>query len=348
MNDGLKDNHRQAVVAALSANPRVERVVLFGSRAMGTFTTNSDVDLALFGDDLTLDDQARLTHQIGDLPMPQQVDLLLHTRVKSKELLEHIRQHGIEWYRKNTKSPTPAPGKVQRTSAMAGNGWATMPFDQAVEVNPSVPLQRGTVYPFVDMQAVDPGSRSVGFSEMREFTGGGSRFMDGDTLMARITPCLENGKIARFAAPDNEPIGHGSTEFIVIRGKPNVTDNGFAYYLTKWDGVRQYYISQMTGSSGRQRVPMTALSHREVAIPPLKEQKAIAGILGSLDDKIELNRRMNETLEGHRHGRTVGRGAAWPAARRIHPLGRPYGRLGRERLPGLLHGQSVQKGRHGR
>jgi len=180
---------------------------------------------------------------------------------------------------------------------MGSNDWTTMPFSQAVQVNPPVPLQRGAVYPFIDMQAVDPGSRSVGPSEMREFNGGGSRFIDGDTLMARITPCLENGKIARFTAVDNHKIGHGSTEFIVIRGKLKVTDNAFAYYLTKWDYVHLYCISQMTGSSGRQRVPTNTLSYCEVTIPPLKQQQAIAYILGALDDKIELNRRMNQTLE---------------------------------------------------
>jgi type I restriction enzyme S subunit len=74
---------------------------------------------------------------------------------------------------------------------MAGEGWRTMLFDEAVHVNPSVPVTRGTVYPFVDMQAVNPASCSVGPSERREFTGGGSRFIGGDTLMARITPCLE-------------------------------------------------------------------------------------------------------------------------------------------------------------
>ncbi len=180
---------------------------------------------------------------------------------------------------------------------MAGDGWTTLPFDHVVLVNPSVRMERGKIYPFVDMQAIDPGSRIVGPSEERPFKGGGSRFMNGDTLMARITPCLENGKIARYVAPKGKDAGHGSTEFIVIRGRPNVTDNGFAYYLTKWDGVRQYCISQMTGSSGRQRVPTSALSHHEVTIPPLKEQQAIACILGALDDKIELNRRMNRTLE---------------------------------------------------
>jgi type I restriction enzyme S subunit len=180
---------------------------------------------------------------------------------------------------------------------MASENWTAMPLDEAVQVNPTVRLQRGSVYPFVDMQAINPASRSVGPSERRKFTGGGSRFIEGDTLMARITPCLENGKIARFAPDNDQKIGHGSTEFIVIRGKPKITDNDFAYYLTKWDGVRLYCISQMTGSSGRQRVPTIALSHYEVTIPSMREQRAIACILGALDDKIELNRRMNETLE---------------------------------------------------
>ncbi len=180
---------------------------------------------------------------------------------------------------------------------MASENWKAMPFDEAVLVNPSVPLKRGTIYPFVDMQAINPSSHNVGRREMREFNGGGSRFATGDTLMARITPCLENGKIARFISDDAQQSGHGSTEFIVIRGRPNVTDNDFVYYLTKWDEVRLYCISQMSGSSGRQRVPTSALSHCNIKIPPLNEQHAIAHILGSLDDKIELNRKMNETLE---------------------------------------------------
>ena len=177
------------------------------------------------------------------------------------------------------------------------NEWKTMQFDQAVLVNPSVPLVRDRVYPFVDMEAVDPATRDVRANESREFKASGSRFSSGDTLLARITPCLENGKIARYVAALDEPHAHGSTEFIVIRGRPGVTDTAFAYYLTKWDGVRNYCISQMTGSSGRQRVPTSALSYLEVAIPPLREQQAIACILGALDDKIELNRRRNRTLE---------------------------------------------------
>ena len=81
---------------------------------------------------------------------------------------------------------------------MANDNWTTIPFNEAVLVNPPVRLTKGTTYPFVEMAAVVPNTRSVHESEIREFKGGGSRFIPGDTLMARITPCLENGKIARF------------------------------------------------------------------------------------------------------------------------------------------------------
>ena len=97
MNDGLKDKHRKAIFDILTANPRVERVVLFGSRAMGTFTTTSDVDLALFGDELTLTDQARLAAAIHKLPMAQQVDLLLYKSIDNDKLKQHIKKHGKEW-----------------------------------------------------------------------------------------------------------------------------------------------------------------------------------------------------------------------------------------------------------
>jgi len=286
MTDGLKPEHRQAIIETLAANPKVERIVLFGSRATRTFTLTSDVDLALFGDDLTLSDQAALAEAVAELSVPQRVDILIYHRIESQALREEIRKHGVEWF---------ARERATQAVNTAGD-WQELPFSQAVIVNPRVHLKRGEIYSFVDMNAIIAGWRSAYASEQRRFNGGGSRFAAGDTLMARITPCLENGKIARFAGRPGE-VAHGSTEFIVIRGRDGVSDTSYAYYLTKWDGVSGYAISQMTGTSGRQRVPPEALDHLTVPLPPLPEQRAIAHILGTLDDKIELNRRMSETLE---------------------------------------------------
>jgi type I restriction enzyme S subunit len=177
------------------------------------------------------------------------------------------------------------------------NNWKETTLDKAVYINPSVSLKRGKEYFFVDMKAIEPVNRCVSESEVREYKGGGSRFMPNDTLMARITPCLENGKIARYVPSDGNSPAYGSTEFIVIRGREGITDNDFAYYLTRCETFRNFAISQMTGSSGRQRVPVDSISNFNLRLPPLPEQKAIAHILGTLDDKIELNRRMNKTSE---------------------------------------------------
>ena len=101
MTDGLKDAHREAIIAVIAANGRVERAVLFGSRATGTNTTTSDVDIALFGDRLTLTDQARLAAAVEEIPMAQSVDLILYDSVRDRALLEHIRDEGVEWFVRN-------------------------------------------------------------------------------------------------------------------------------------------------------------------------------------------------------------------------------------------------------
>ncbi len=100
MTDGLKEKHRKAIIEILAANERVERVVLFGSRAMRTYTTTSDVDLALYGDKLTLTDQAHLSAAIDALPMAQRVDLLLYNKIDNEKLKEHIERYGKEWFRR--------------------------------------------------------------------------------------------------------------------------------------------------------------------------------------------------------------------------------------------------------
>lgn len=97
MTDGLKAEHRERMLAILEAHPRVERVVLFGSRALGTAKPASDVDLALFGAELSLDDLARLGAQFEALPMAQRVDLVHFESIELEDLRRHIEEHGVEW-----------------------------------------------------------------------------------------------------------------------------------------------------------------------------------------------------------------------------------------------------------
>lgn len=173
--------------------------------------------------------------------------------------------------------------------------WISYRFSQFVDINPVVKLKQGEKYSFVEMKDIDGKIRYCDSLQERMLSGG-SRFADGDTLFARITPCLENGKIAQVRNLKNG-IGFGSTEFLVFRGKKDISDSDFIFYLSKWDEVRDFAEINLEGTSGRQRVNKDCFSSLKLSLPPLAEQKAIAAVLGSLDDKIDLLHRQNATLE---------------------------------------------------
>ena len=99
----IKDKHRAAIINVISANSKVERAVLFGSRAIGTNVETSDIDIALFGDKLNLRDQARIGTALDEIPVAQTVDLTLYHSIDNPTLREHIRERGVEWYRRARK-----------------------------------------------------------------------------------------------------------------------------------------------------------------------------------------------------------------------------------------------------
>lgn len=175
--------------------------------------------------------------------------------------------------------------------------WTRTTIGEAFIVNPFRPLKKGVTTPFIPMDALPANERSAERIETRAFTGSGSRFKNGDTLIARITPCLENGKTAYVSCLNDGIIAHGSTEYIVLGTRRGVTDGLFGYYLSRTPNFRKYTIGHMEGTSGRQRVPANAVENYQIELPSLNEQRSIAQILGTLDDKIELNRKTNETLE---------------------------------------------------
>jgi len=175
--------------------------------------------------------------------------------------------------------------------------WNEVIFSEVIEINPNRELIKGQEYPFIDMQAVEPYTRKISNIKFRKYNGSGSKFKNGDTLFARITPCLENGKTAYVKELKSGETGFGSTEFLVFSGKEDVTDNLFVYYLSRSSEIREYAIKNMTGTSGRQRVDKSCFNELKIKLPSLPEQQKIASILSAFDDKIELNNEMNKTLE---------------------------------------------------
>lgn len=147
-------------------------------------------------------------------------------------------------------------------------GWLVMPLPEAIQVNPTRSLSKGVVAPYLEMGNMPTASARAIAWEKRQF-GSGMRFINGDTLVARITPCLENGKTAYVDFLRDGEVGWGSTEYIVLRSKPPLPAT-YSYFLARTDDFRSHVIKNMTGTSGRQRAPAECLDQYLVAVPDPK------------------------------------------------------------------------------
>jgi len=119
---------------------------------------------------------------------------------------------------------------------------------ELVDFNPQTRLTKGKPYPFIEMAALPVSARDIPSYEYRDAGGSGSKFQNGDTLLARITPCLENGKGGLVRNLPENGLAHGSTEFIVMRARRK-SDENFVYYLSRSAEFRDFAIRQMTGTS---------------------------------------------------------------------------------------------------
>ena len=177
--------------------------------------------------------------------------------------------------------------------------WTGKKLSDIAEFNPRESLPKGTVAKKIAMDKLQPFCRDIPSYEVETYTGG-TKFRNGDTIMARITPCLENGKTAKVDVLDSGEIGFGSTEYIVFRAKENV-DEDYLYYLVCSDEVREPAIKSMVGSSGRQRVQTDVLQNLNIVVPSFDIQKKIGALLCNIDDKIALNNAINNNLEQQLH-----------------------------------------------
>lgn len=164
-----------------------------------------------------------------------------------------------------------------------------------IDINPSVKLQKGEMYSSVEMDKIIVGQKTAVVNNKAEYTGKScSKFLPNDTLMARITPCLENGKIAKY---ESDSAGFGSTEFFVLRAKNNKTIADYVYYLSQTKYIRQLAVNSMTGASGRQRADANFIKNIKWNFPDISVQKRIVKILAVYDSLIENNNKRIKLLE---------------------------------------------------
>ena len=286
MTDGLKDRHREAIIAKIAANDRVERAVLFGSRATGTNTVSSDVDIALFGDRLTLTDQARITAALDEIPMAQSVDLLLYDSIQDRTLREHIGSYGVEWYTRPTGHgvrstlPRAAKGNSGRSSLclddLAIVVMGQSPSGETVSKGEGVALLNG------------PTEFGPHHPHPVQFTTDPRRYAQpGDLLF-----CVRGSTTGRMNWADRRyAIGRGVA---AIRHRHDLGLQSFVRAVIEFELPE--LLAHATGST----FPNVSASQlAQIPCPSFTqdEQRAIAHVLGTLDDKIDLNRRINATLE---------------------------------------------------
>ncbi|WP_158335374.1 restriction endonuclease subunit S [Campylobacter concisus] len=168
-----------------------------------------------------------------------------------------------------------------------------MKFLDYITLNPKISLEKGKVYPFVEMANISTNARIPVLVEGKSFDSG-VKFQDGDTVIARITPCLQNGK--RFYCKDIG-VGFGSTEYLVFRPKNDLVDNLYLYYYMKTEFIKQSMINSMTGATGRQRVNSDVFNDIKVDFPDIETQKKIGQTLSAYDDLIENNQKQIKLLE---------------------------------------------------
>ena len=174
-------------------------------------------------------------------------------------------------------------------------GWSVQPASALFEFNPRESVRKGTNAPYLDMAAL-PTIGPVPNAPSKRGYKSGSKFRDGDTLFARITPCLENGKTAYVFDLGNDVIGAGSTEFIVIRSRAPLSQP-VSYLLARDPDFRAHAERSMTGTSGRQRANAESLSRYEITAPADERLwKALGDVIDPVMDRMIANAHESRTL----------------------------------------------------
>jgi len=278
----------------LEGFPKIRRAVLFGSRAIGTFRGASDLDLAIEGDDLNLADLVAVRSRIGRLELPFEADLVIRAKITNSDVEKHIQQYGRVFYeRKTTKSNL--------------SGWRETPFSSVIDV------KHGFAFPGENIRDTPPGDILLtpgNFAIGGGFKGDKFKYFDGDVpdeyvlnegdLVVTMTDLSKQADTLGYPAIVPKPGGprflHNQRLGKVLIKPGAELDQRFLFYLLRTSQYRNEVLASATGTTVKHTSPGRILAHK-ASIPRLDEQIAIASVLGALDDKIELNRRMNETLE---------------------------------------------------
>ncbi len=214
-----------------------------------------------------LDDKIELNHRINET-----LEAIARAIFKSWFVdFDPVRakMEGREPYGMDAETAALFPGSFEDSAlGKIPKGWNIKNLPEVIEINPQRSLSKGQSAPYLEMSNMPTSSARALDWEYRDFSSG-MKFMNGDVLLARITPCLENGKTAYVDFLADGQVGWGSTEYIVLFSKPPLPRE-YAYFLARSDELRTHAIQNMTGTSGRQRVPAECFKAYPIVVPPEK------------------------------------------------------------------------------
>lgn len=211
---------------------------------------------------VTLPESMKTQKKLADV-LGNYDDLIENNRKQIKLLEEAAQRLYKEWF-----VDLRFPGYAE-TEFVDGvpEGWQACSLDDVIDFNPKVTLDKERIKESVPMSALSTSSMVLDSGEFtKTMSNSGSKFQNGDTLLARITPCLENGKTG-FVDNIESPEGAvGSTEFIVMRSKR--LNPYMVYLLSRTEDFRKTAINSMTGSDGRQRAQVNKIKSYSYVLPP--------------------------------------------------------------------------------
>ena len=243
------------------------------------------VDMGRYGtkttgiDSISFSQMGKIKIWIPPLQIQKQIVERLDKIVETQKLNDALIQKADELFQ----------SLLYRELHPAGKNWGNKKLGEVCEINPPKAeinkLPENTVVNFLAMADVSENAEVIKWQEKKlsKVKNGFTFFKDGDVLVAKITPCFENGKGA-FIENMKRIVGFGSTEFHILRANPQILSNQFLYYIVGDKKFRKNGAKFMTGSAGQQRIPKQYFKNFKISLPPLEIQKQIVAKLSAVQD----------------------------------------------------------------
>jgi type I restriction enzyme, S subunit len=308
---GLTPDIIRNIKEIFSRFSQIDKAILYGSRAKGNYKDGSDIDITLLGENLNLKIVYALETLIDELYLPYTFDISIFAQIDNDDLIEHILSVGKVFY--------------LRENGLLPEGWVVKRLGEFCEIKP--PKKRAkeklsendlvTFFPMTDLKEFNHYINPIKTKFLKDVYGGYVYFENNDVLLAKITPCFENGKLG-IAKNLKNGIGFGSSEYIVFRAKDGILPE-YIYYFLSLEKIRREGKGKMTGAVGHKRIPVVYLSNHNLIIPPLPEQKRIVATLDkafTAIDKAKANAEQNlkntkELFESYLQGVFENKGDGW-------------------------------------